>query len=157
MIFKRIGCVLALVSALFVASVAPSEAACAGDYRGPLDLAVTRLVTAIKANNPSGVLALVGSQGLTIGQEGEPMTAAQLSADFKARKGRYCDFFTCAGKAGFLRPLIMGPGIRKAISTANGNIFAVVTINPGSGTSETELHFRYNAQCKWELTAIGYL
>jgi hypothetical protein len=147
----------ALIGAMACLWTAPLQAACTGDYNGPLDVAVAKVSTALSTDKPALLLELVGSQGLTIGQEGEAIPKAQLAKEFDAKTGRYCDFFICAGKPGFLRKLIIGKESRKAVSKVGARLFAVVTLSPGSGTDETELHFVYTDQCVWELTAIGTL
>jgi hypothetical protein len=146
-----------LTAMALLATAVPSQAACTGDYNAPLDAAVTKVSTALSTDKPALLLELIGTQGLTIGQEGEAISKAQLTKEFTAKTARYCDFFICAGKPGYLRKLIIGKPNRKAISRVSGKAFATVTLSPGSGTEETELHFVYTDQCKWELTAIGTL
>lgn len=154
---RRLHLIAATCAMALMVAATPSLAVCTGDYNAPLDAAVTKVIGAVRGDDPAALLELIGSQGLTIGQEGEAISKSQLAAEFQAKTNRYCDFFACAGKRPFLRPLILGAGQRKSVSVVGGRVFAVVTIAPGSGTAETELHFVYTDQCKWELTAIGTL
>ncbi|MDC7682207.1 hypothetical protein PQU92_02900 [Asticcacaulis sp. BYS171W] len=122
-----------------------------------LDQAVAKMQTAVKGSDANGFLALIGTQGLMMGAEGPQATKASLSADFKAKKGAYCELFTCGGKAGRLKTLLSAPNPAKRLNTArNGNVFGIVTLNRGHPTNEAELSFAL-VSCKWELTAIGTL
>ncbi|ESQ76509.1 hypothetical protein [Asticcacaulis sp. YBE204] len=122
-----------------------------------LDQAVAKTQAAVKSNDATAFLTLVGSQGLMLGSEGPQASKAQLSADFKAKKGAYCELFTCAGKVGRLKKLLSVPNPAKRLNTArNGNVFGIVTLSRGHATDEVELSYAL-VSCKWELTAIGTL
>jgi hypothetical protein len=124
---------------------------------GLLDAAIAKTQNAIRSNDDAAFLSQIGSEGLMLGSEGAQLSRAELNKAFKAKTGVYCDLFVCKGKSGGLKALVLAPSPIKRMNTArNGSIFAVVTLNRGHATKETELHYAF-VNCKWELMAIGTL
>lgn len=145
------------ILALGLLSPAVASAQTCPNPAASLDQAVAKTQSAVRGNDAAAFLTLVGTQGLLLGSEGPQVTKAQLSADFKAKTGAYCELFMCAGKAGRLKKLLSAPNPSKRLNTArNGNVFGIVTLSRGHATDETELSYAL-VSCRWELTAIGTL
>ncbi len=127
-------------------------ATCDRNYDASLDKAVAATITAVASNNSSALLAQVSADGLTFGADGAKIARAALTSDFNAKTGRYCDLFTCAGKAGNLHRLFVAGKVDKQIDAAHAT--AAVFINANSN-NELDLSYKFTAQCKWELNGIA--
>lgn len=147
---------IALTVALMLPAAACSAQTCP-DPATTIDQAVNKAQSALRGNDATAFMSLIGADGLTLGSEGMAMGRDELGGELKARNGVYCDLFTCGGKAGRLKQLITkGPTSTRMNKARNGNVFAIVTINRGHATDEVELHFAF-VNCRWELMAIGTL
>ncbi|HVZ29682.1 MAG TPA: hypothetical protein VG839_04770 [Asticcacaulis sp.] len=126
-------------------------ATCDRNYDASLDKAVAATVASVAGNNASGFLAQVSPDGLSFATDGPKVSYAALSSDFAAKTGRYCDLFTCNGKAGAMHHLFVPGKADKQIDAAHA--LAAVTINANTN-NELDLSYRFTAQCKWELTGL---
>ena len=127
-------------------------ATCDRNYDASLDRAIATTLSAVAGNNPSALLGQMSRDGVAFGTDGPLLSYAELSSQFSAKTGRYCDLFACGGKAGGMHRLFVKGKIDKQIDPAHG--VASVFINANSN-DELDLSYRFTTQCKWELTGLG--
>ncbi len=127
-------------------------ATCDRNYDASLDRAIGATISAVAGNNPGALLSQMSRDGVAFGTDGPLLSYADLSSQFSAKTGRYCDLFACGGKAGDLRRLFVRGKIDKQIDTQRA--VASVFINANSN-DELDLSYRFTTQCKWELTGLG--
>lgn len=129
-------------------------ATCDRNYAASLNRAVDSTLSAVANGNSGALLNMISREGVSIGSDGEFLPYEEVSAQFKARTGRYCDLFTCGGRAGPLKRLFVRGKIDTQLDTRN--LLGTVFINANTN-DELQLSYKYTTQCKWEITGIGAL
>ncbi len=148
-----------LVAAVMIAPLAAMTlltSACAAPCTADdasLDRAVSATLAAVRSNNAGALLDQMSDDGVAFGTDGPLASLKSLSADFAGRSGRYCDLFSCGGQEGNLHRLFEMGQIDKSLDAKHG--LAGVTINANSN-DELDLSYKFTAQCRWELTGIGF-
>lgn len=144
-----------MIAAVVLMSVVTHAAATPCNYaqlQPSLDRAVAETLTNVRSDNAAGLLKQMSHLGVAFGQEGELVPYPLLSEMFSKKTGRYCDLFSCKGKAGNLHDLFGGGPMNKTIDTRHNR--ASVALNANT-QKELDLSYAYTSQCTWELTAIG--
>ncbi len=127
-------------------------ATCDRNYQASLDKAVSATISAVSGNNPAALLNQVGDEGLSFNTDGATVSYDALAAQFSSKTGRYCDLFTCGGKAGDLHRLFKRGKIDTQLDPAHGTASVFINANTND---ELDLSYRFTTKCKWELTALG--
>ncbi len=126
----------------------------AAQMQASLDPAVAQTLTSVRSGNAATLLAQMSRAGIAFGPDGMLVPYPVLQDQFTKKTGRYCDLFTCKGKAGSLNALFGGGKTDKSIDAKHNR--ATVVLN-GNTQKELDLGYAYTPQCKWELTSIGSL
>lgn len=119
-----------------------------------LDRAVATTLGAVRGNDAGALLQQMSPDGVAFGIDGPVVPYKILSANFAGRSGYYCDLFNCGGREGDMHRLFQMGQIDKSLDVKHG--MAGVTINANTN-DELDLSYKWSAQCRWELVAVGYL
>ncbi len=146
----RQGMALALLG---LSVVTPASAqTCRPPTLASLDKAIATTVATIKSNDAPGLLQSFSPEGVLFSIEGEAVSLKNLSEQFAAKSGRYCDLFTCKGRTGVLRRKFLGTKINRQLDAKHG--LASVFINANS-TDELDLSYKFTRHCTWVLSGIA--
>ena len=125
-----------------------STPACAKDPAAAIDAAVSATLSAVSGNSPRSLLGQVLPEGLDINGT---VAKSDLSQQFAAKTGRYCDLYACAGRTGAMHRLFHSGKIDKQVDVKNGRASVFVNANTND---ELDLSYTWSG-CKWWLTAIA--
>ena len=122
---------------------------CSTDPKAALDRTVSATIKAVSNSDANAFLNLIGPDGVDLSGA---ISHDKLARDFAAKTGRYCDLFSCAGKAGNLHGKFHDGPTDTQYDAKNKR--AAVFINANTN-DELDLSYKWGAACRWELTAIA--
>lgn len=119
-----------------------------------LDRTIVKTLRAVKTNDTQAFLSLLRKNDVTyLGDKA--ISIDVMSNDLQARKGVYCEIFTCGGVKSAYQMALVAPTVKKRLGNLDAFALADVTLSQNGQKTALINYVENREACEWQLTAIS--